>query len=244
MAYAKYYPGGWVDGSSGGTPVVAAALNNLENGLVTADTNATAAVPKPAAPATNTVMVWSGAAWVAAKLVAANVDPAAAIPASALAGYPSDATKFLNGGGGWVAVTSLVGNQLDYAQITADTAAIAVTTEGTATAVITGNSITYDGTRNKVEAWVPSYVGSVAGQLTTFVLLRDAAVLGQAHAATGGTSPAGGTLAVKLEAFDTPSAAAHVYKLAVFVSSGNVVIKAGAGGSGNLLPAFLRVTKA
>lgn len=31
MSYSKYYSGGWQDGSSGGTPITAAALNHIED---------------------------------------------------------------------------------------------------------------------------------------------------------------------------------------------------------------------
>ena len=36
MAYTKYYNNGWADTSSGGTPIRAAALNNMENGITNA----------------------------------------------------------------------------------------------------------------------------------------------------------------------------------------------------------------
>ena len=34
MAYSRYYPNGWADGESGGTPITAAAMNHIEDGLV------------------------------------------------------------------------------------------------------------------------------------------------------------------------------------------------------------------
>jgi hypothetical protein len=34
MSYSKYYSGGWQDGSSGGTPITAEALNHMEQGII------------------------------------------------------------------------------------------------------------------------------------------------------------------------------------------------------------------
>ena len=86
-----------------------------------------------------------------------------------------------------------------------------------------------------------------------YVLLRDSTVLGQSRVfpqmASGAGAPlAGGGNAAKVEAFDTPTAAAHTYSLKAFCDAigANQIpqVIAGAGGSGNQLPAYLRVTKA
>ena len=34
MSYSRYYENGWADGESGGTPITAAAMNHIEDGLV------------------------------------------------------------------------------------------------------------------------------------------------------------------------------------------------------------------
>lgn len=36
MSYTPYYPSGWLAGETGGTPIIPAALNNMENGIRTA----------------------------------------------------------------------------------------------------------------------------------------------------------------------------------------------------------------
>lgn len=127
MAYSPFYSGGYVDGSSGGTPISAAALNNTENGLVAAAAIADAAIPAPASPSTSDGLTWTGTAWTNGKLANANVDPAAAIAysklnlaggivntdisgsaaiaASKIAGYPSDVTKALLGNGTWASLS-------------------------------------------------------------------------------------------------------------------------------------------
>ena len=39
MSYSQYYSGGWQTGESGGTPITPAALNYMESGISTNDTN-------------------------------------------------------------------------------------------------------------------------------------------------------------------------------------------------------------
>lgn len=43
MAYTPTYPGGWQSGVSGATPITAAALQNMEDGIAAADTAASEA---------------------------------------------------------------------------------------------------------------------------------------------------------------------------------------------------------
>lgn len=148
--------------------------------------------------------------------------------------------------GTWVQVaasSSTVGEQLDRKTNTVDVTGITASTEGTATAVITGNSIAYDGTENKVEFFVPKADRTAgAGTVITFVLLRDSTVIGQVFCqgnASGALGP------IKGETFDTPSAASHTYKVSAFVTAGDTfAVRAGAGVSGAFVPAVLRVTKA
>lgn len=139
--------------------------------------------------------------------------------------------------------TQWVSSELDYKQITADVS-VAATTEAAATTVITGNSVTFDGSRVKIEFFSPSIV--IGGGITylTVVLLRDAVVIGQARSGfAGGTGPIE-EMALKAEVFDTPTAGAHAYSIKAFVSGSSGVVRAGLGVSGALLPAFLRVTRA
>ena len=56
----------------------------------------------------------------------------------------------------------------------------------------------------------------------------------------GEYDPAG----AEFEIFDTPTVGAHTYAVKAFVSTGTLTVNAGAGGSGNLVPGHLRVTKA
>ena len=137
---------------------------------------------------------------------------------------------------GWIA---LPGQEFDYAQITTNPSGITATTEGTSQAVITGNDVYYEGSRVKVSFFVPK-LSSSASQTVTFVVYRDSTVVGQVFGGTVNTTAEG----CELEIFDTPGAGAHTYAVKAFVSTGTLTVDVGAGGSGNLVPGWLRVTKA
>lgn len=140
-----------------------------------------------------------------------------------------------------------MGAELDFKAVTADVTGITATSEATATAVIAGDSVNFDGSRVKLEFFAPE-IANVAGSGTNrlvLVFLRDATVVGQAVILeTGSTFMNGG--AANAVCFDTPAAGAHTYSVKAFsvATSPNYTVKAGAGGSGNLVPAYLRVTKA
>lgn len=137
---------------------------------------------------------------------------------------------------GWVA---LAGQELDYAQITANPAGITATTEAASQPVISGNNAYYDGSRVKLSFFVPKLSAS-ASLAATFVVYRDSTVIGQVFGGTVNTT----LQAADFELFDSPPAGAHQYAVKAFVSTGTLTVNAGAGGSGNLLPGWLRVTKA
>jgi hypothetical protein len=128
------------------------------------------------------------------------------------------------------------GGQLDYVQITAQ-ATSSATTEAAATTIITGNSVTYDGsTRVRIEFFFPKTVSG--GGAPVVVVLRDTTVVGQiAIGSTSNFLPVG-------VVFDTPPSGGHAYILKAFVNTGTITFSAGSGGSGAFVPAFLRVTKA
>jgi hypothetical protein len=151
---------------------------------------------------------------------------------------------------GWQALPAAPvypGTELDYAQIIANAAAVSASTEATAVAIITGNPVTYDGTRVKIEIFTAGASNGVAAQgFAMAVCLRDATVIGQLPltSVNGGGLSAGSVLATF---FDTPSAGTHTYKFSLFVSGGSTAtytIQAGPGGSGARAPSYLRVTKA
>jgi hypothetical protein len=137
---------------------------------------------------------------------------------------------------GWVA---LAGQEFDYVQITSSPAGITATTEATSQAVITGDAVYFDGSRVKLSFFVPK-LSSSASLTATFVVYRDSTVVGQIFGGTVNTTSQG----CEFELFDTPGAGAHTYAVKAFVSGGTLTVNVGAGGSGNLVPGWLRVTKA
>lgn len=157
--------------------------------------------------------------------------------------YPTNAVAtFVYTGALWQEQRArAAGEQLDYAQITTSVT-VAGNSESTATVLITGNSVTYDGAKVKLEASFPGANMGAGGGTIVGVFTRDGTPIGQADLYGGGAATDLTALAVLL---DTPTAGAHTYGFKAF----NAVVatqgvKAGAGGSGALVPAFLRVTKA
>lgn len=138
--------------------------------------------------------------------------------------------------------TPLTTRELDYAQVTAPvTTTSAARDESTAVTLVSGASVSYDGSRVKIECWCPSIAGSV-GLTFTLVVFRDGTALGRAQAICG--SGVGGNAPIHIIVFDTPSAGAHTYKAGIFSSSGTCTASAGPGTSGNFAPAFIRVERA
>lgn len=148
----------------------------------------------------------------------------------------------LGGNGTTLTYAKPPGYQYVKDTISANSVGISATTEGTSVAVITGSSATYDGTSEvKIEFWAPGVNVSAAPTTVTWVLYRDATVVGQTlyvGAVTGAVNPA-----PYVVFHETPSAGAHTYTLKAFVNANTLTVQAGAGGAGLLLKAFLKVTR-
>lgn len=150
--------------------------------------------------------------------------------------------------GGAVAWAFPPGHQYDKVQITSSVN-ITATTEGTANTVVTANAVTFDGsTEVIIQAWFNSVkaANDAAGRQLVFVLYDDtgggAAAVGQVGFIRGPSTTAN-ERPTKIERPITPSAASHTYSLRAFVSAGTGVVEAGAGGSGQAAPGFIRITK-
>lgn len=150
-------------------------------------------------------------------------------------------------GGGGGTGGSGAGTELDYVEQTAATN-ITVTTDATATAWVTGNSITLDGSTSiLVTLFAPAIdTPNIASGQLTVVLYDGATDLGQM--AIFRTTAAADTLRGPLyvvRKIVNPSAGAHQYIGKAFISAaGTGVVRGGAGGAAVLLPAFIRVTRA
>jgi hypothetical protein len=263
---SSYAPTNWQDYPSLATAISAARLNNMESGiqaayrvgsggLTNADIANGAAIAYSKLALTGQIVnadIAAAAAisysklQLAAAILNSDIANAAAIDLHKL-NIPNDATKVALGDGTWGAPPAggggAVGSQLDYAQITANSAVITVTTEATALAIVTGNSVSYDGTKVRIEFFASSLTAA-GSAIPTWVVFRDAAGIGQVKNSTitGGTTVGPLSFAV----FDTPPAGAHTYSIRAFVaaSANTTTVNAGAGGAGTQVPAYLRVTKA
>lgn len=140
--------------------------------------------------------------------------------------------------------TGAPGEELDYVEITAPVAPVAAS-EATANVVVTGNAITCDGGPVMVEFFSPAVrADPTAGRTITLVLYMDGVALDgniglvKAAAATQADVP------VNSRRRTTPAPGAHTFSVRAFVSAGTGNVDAGAGGTGNSVPAFIRVTRA
>jgi hypothetical protein len=134
-------------------------------------------------------------------------------------------------------VTLAPGYEWDYKQITSDVSIPGSLSEGTAVSVIVGNSVSFDGSRVRVEFVSPLVSPGGGGTGIRLVFLRDSTVLGIFQ------HPLANSVAAVM--FDTPSAGTHSYSITAWADTSNAGgVSAGPGGSGTRLPAFLRVTKA
>jgi len=173
---------------------------------------------------------------------------AARLAATHMAGviwYATDTGFFWwDTGSTWINMTiTPPGTELTYNQITSDVPTTA-TTEGTAVVAITGSTIAFDGTKVCVEFFCAQITNSLNNNPTTFVLLRDTTKLGQIIGTLSNNSTVNGE-GFLFRWYDTPAAGSHFYEVRIFTSGSSTgTVKAGLGGSGLILPAYLRVTKA
>jgi len=136
------------------------------------------------------------------------------------------------------------GTELDYVQFTSNVSPTA-TTEGTANTVVTGTSISLDGSTSVVVEFFCSQsrpAATTAAQLI-YVLLDGSTVLGtfgvqNAVAAQNAYEPV-----MLRRRLATPSAGSHQYIVKAYVSTGTALIAAGSGGTGANVPGYIRVTK-
>lgn len=130
------------------------------------------------------------------------------------------------------------GYELDYAERTSNTS-ITATSEATANTIVTGSSVAYDGsTIVKVEFWCDHMKGA-SGQDLRIWLYDGSSSIGFITY-TESQSYVGGYGVRRI----TPSNASHTYSVRASVGGASTgVVAAGAGGSGAVAPAFLRITK-
>lgn len=138
------------------------------------------------------------------------------------------------------------GYEFDYVQITSPVS-LTATTEGTANTIVTGNAVTYDGsTVVMVNFFAPALVTPVGIDQYAMLWLYDgsssigrlATIVDQASTGTIGEAAP-----VYVSRRLTPSNAAHTYSIRGDVSGGTGSLSCGAGGLGNIMPAYIRIQK-
>lgn len=119
---------------------------------------------------------------------------------------------------------------------------VTATVEASADTFVSSAAVAYDGsTRVCIECFSPEYGTGASGVLV--VTLWDGATdLGRLALVAGDT--AAGRWTGVLRCFLTPSAATHTYHIKAFRSAASAYIEGGAGGTGNRMPAYIRITKA
>lgn len=138
---------------------------------------------------------------------------------------------------GWIpARAKYQGQELSYVEFTSDVA-VTATTEATASTVVTSDSIECDGSPIFIEFYTCQVTKGT--NTITVCLYEDTGSIGQL--ANASANQAGGTYARRR----TPSIGRHTYSIRAFVDAGLTgTVQAGAGGSGNQMPGFIRITRA
>lgn len=127
------------------------------------------------------------------------------------------------------------GFEFGYDQITVGVT-VSSTTEATPTTIIACAAHTFDGGAVLMHFYTPNVV---SGGNMTMNLFEGATNLGRV-----GTDGLGGVFTPVTTFFRfTPSVGSHTYTFAGWMGSATATIGAGAGGSGNNVPAFVRFTK-
>lgn len=170
-------------------------------------------------------------------IVASAADTAARLALGASATYPRS-------NGTTLAYAFPPGHEFDYAEITSPASPNA-TSEATATTIITGASVTYDGSTVVLVEFSAPYITPPSGALhnLVIVLYDGSSSIGQLGIVTANPTNAS-RFPVRMARRMTPSGAAHTYSIRAYVDSGTGTIHAGAGGAAAYFPAFMRITKA
>lgn len=145
--------------------------------------------------------------------------------------------------GGAAGSTNLAGSELAYAEFTT-AITLAGTTEATATSIVSAGAVSFDGsTIVMIECYIPSMVNNNSTSNARFWLYDGASSIGEIGRTT---NPAAAAAAVgqpvPLKHRLMPSNGSHTYSIRGS-SPGGASAGAGAGGAGNLMPGFIRITQ-
>lgn len=170
------------------------------------------------------------------------------VPAGTLYFESDTGGAFRSDGANWAGPIN-PGAQLDYASILS-LVTIAATTEATATTVVSGNSVTYDGSKVKITIYVPRFESGTSGIRMFGALTRDGAVVydfnfGSSDQTAFGWPSAPGSACEEI--IDVPAAGLHTYAFKAWAGTTNTIKMGGgvgASGTTNNPSAFIQVAKA
>lgn len=156
---------------------------------------------------------------------------------------------FLKSGGAGTAV-AWAARELDYVEYTSGSINVTATAAGSATTIITGNAVSYDGsTAVIIEFYCPdaNWGGSGnAGDLFQLYLYDGSSEIGWAGILANQVAATAARQAFYGSVRLTPSNASHTYSWRGTVTAGArpIALSGGAGGSGARWPMYIRITRA
>jgi hypothetical protein len=156
--------------------------------------------------------------------------------------YAGESVTFMYDGTKWVETSRNVKTALGYTELTANTN-VTATSEATATTLITSSAFTFDGsTAIEIRTWAASFAG---GTNWIVPVLYDGTSIGLFAVAGAFPWNAGSQQGEVVQSRRiVPTAASHTYSLRAYVDAGTGSVKAGAGGSGAVMPAYMEIRRA
>jgi hypothetical protein len=131
--------------------------------------------------------------------------------------------------------------ELAYVEATG-AVAVTATAEGSANTVLSAGALTFNGsTRVLIEFYSYQVQAGVAG-VTIVVLYEDSTSIGRWGYVQNGGNTQAATESMYLKRFLTPASGTKTYSARAYRAVVDGVVNAGAGGSGNGMPMFIRVT--
>jgi hypothetical protein len=156
--------------------------------------------------------------------------------------YAGESVTFVYDGTKWVEADRNLKTVLGYTELTSNTN-VTATTEATATTLITASAFTFDGaTPIEIRTWAASFAGG-----TNYIVpvLYDGTSIGLFAVAGAFPWAAGSQQGEVVQSRRIiPTAASHTYSLRAYVDAGTGSVKAGTGGSGAVMPAYLEIRRA
>jgi hypothetical protein len=173
---------------------------------------------------------------------------ASAVPAGTLYSCTTHSLIYQSDGiSTWSTYATLGGSggviELSYVEFTSPVT-ISATTEGAANTVVTAGAFTAAGsTKYCIECYSPgAYFGSNSPATVRHVLYEASTVIGQIGIQGGFSGTESVEMPFYTRTYLTPSAGSRTYSWRAFRLNVNGGVDVGAGGSGNYMPGYIRIT--